>query len=238
MLALLPAALHTGAFAQDNPEPVIICYNGQTAIFPADWLGKPTRARATAAQKDTFGADSTIIETAMGKYTRALLAEELKHVYVTGRLSFNGQYFSGTNSREDIYIAGSGNDEIEKTFHHEFSSILLRNHSDMQLEIKWRELSPGLRNGNSASAVQAGLYRTDFDTSLCAKGYLSPYSLSNWENDFNMYAENIFAGGKRFWELTERYPLVKQKMQLVVDFYHKLWPGYTVFFFRTAAENQ
>lgn len=137
-----------------------------------------------------------------------------------------------------MYIAVEANPDIEKTFHHEFSSILLRNHSDLELEMKWRSLSPGLRNGNSAAAVKAGIYATGIYTALCAKGYLSAYALSNWENDFNMYAENIFAGGKEFWAVVDRFPAVKQKAGLVISFYHKIWPGYTENFFRAAAGPQ
>lgn len=68
------------------------------------------------------------------------------------------------------------------------------------------------------------------------KGYLAPYSLSNWENDFNMYAENIFCGGKDFWELLDKYPKALEKARLVIQFYkEKVWGGYSETFFRGLA---
>ena len=221
------------AISQDT-GPAIIRYEGTGNIFPASWLDKKTRARASAADTALFRNDSTLLYNALGMYPSWLIERELKNIFVVGKLSFNRQYFTGTNSKDAVYIAGEGNSDIEKTFHHEFSSILLRNHSDLQLEKEWRSLSPALRQGNSASAVQAGLYSVDFDSSLCVRGYLSPYSLSNWENDFNIYAENIFAGGAAFWAIADHYPSVSTKMKLVVGFYHSIWPGYTETFFRAA----
>lgn len=220
--------------AQTQAGPRIICYDGTTNIFPASWLGKPTRAKATAADTQKYGSDSLTLQNAFNMYPAWLLQQELENIYIVGSLQFNRQFFTGTNSTNDVYIATTGNTDIEKTFHHELSSILLRQHGHEQLEMQWRRLSPALRGGSSAAAVKQGLYATGFDSVLCAQGYLSPYSLSNWENDFNMYAENIFAGGKAFWQWVDRYPLVKQKAQLVINFYHSIWGGYTETFFRAA----
>ena len=218
--------------AQENSTIKIICYDGKAAIFPSSWLDKKTKAKATEADTAKFRLDKAMLDVAFGYYTKNFIEKEVEHIYVVGRLSFNGQHFTGTNSRKDIYIASTDNNEIEKTFHHEFSSILLRNHADYSFEMKWRELSPELRSGNSAAAVKSGLFEAGFDSVLCAKGYLCRYSLSNWENDFNMYAENIFAGGKAFWKIVDRYPKVQAKVKLIVDFYTKLWGGYNEVFFR------
>lgn len=222
------------ADAQTQAGPQIICYDGKAIIFPASWLGKPTRAKATAADTHQYSSDSLALQNALNMYPAWLLQKSLDHIYLVGTLQFNRQFFTGTNSTNDVYIASANNHDIAKTFHHELSSILLRQHGHEQLEMQWRQLSPALRGGSSAAAVKQGLYATEFDSVLCAQGYLSPYSLSNWENDFNMYAENIFAGGKAFWQWVGRYPLVKQKAQLVIKFYNSIWGGYTETFFRAA----
>ena len=218
--------------AQDPSNVAIVCYNGSSAIFPNSWLDRKTNAKATAADKNKFQKDTTELKTAFGKYPNSVLNDALKTVYITGKLRFNRQNFLGTNSNNAIYIGSDGNQEIEKTFHHEFSSILLRNKRDVKFEEEWKKLSPYLRSGNSASAIKAGLFSTDFDLVLCQQGYLTPYSLCNFENDFNMYAENIFAGGKEFWIIVDKYPQVQAKVKLITTFYQTVWGGYSEVFFR------
>lgn len=224
--------------AQDTgPEHKIIRYDGVSVIFPASWLDGKIKAKATAPDPVKYNDDTAAVIKGLYKYPASLLEKELGSIYIVGKLRFNRQYFTGTNSTMDVYIGSDGNTDIEKTFHHEFSSILLRNHEDIFFEAKWKAMSPELLSGNSASAVKAGLYSTDFDPALLEKGYLSPYTLSNWENDFNMYAENIFAGGKAFWKIADSYPKVMDKIKTVVQFYREhVWSGFTENYFRLGAE--
>ncbi|MFN8291190.1 MAG: hypothetical protein U0U70_13115 [Chitinophagaceae bacterium] len=241
-VAFIPALLFIAFLSraqspETDPATKIAAYDGVKEIFPASWLGGKIKAKATLPDMTRFAADTTAVINAMYKYPVSVWGSELNVVYIVGKLRFNREYFTGTNSENIVYIGTDGNNEIEKTFHHEFSSILLRNHPDMLFEYKWKELSPELLAGNSAAAVKAGLYSVDYDPKLLEKGYLSPYSLSNWENDFNMYAENIFAGGARFWKIADAYPRVMAKVKLIVQFYTEhVWSGFTENFFRAAAE--
>lgn len=215
-----------------------IYYDGKTAIFPVEWLAKKINAKATPAATEKFRQDTVAVSMAFDKYPSWVLQKELGVVYIVGKLRFSAQYFTGTNSTNNIYIGSDGNNEIEKTFHHEFSSILLRNYSDIIFEMQWKEKSPELLSVSSAAAVKSGLYSIDYDEKLLVKGYLGHYSLSNWENDFNMYAENIFAGGKAFWKIADRYPKVLEKTKLIVKFYkEKIWSGFTENYFRFAADD-
>lgn len=217
----------------------IVLYDGTLFIFPSAWLDKKTKARATPINPKKIADDTTQIILALNKYPQSIIKKELRYIYVVGKLSFSNENFTGTNSREDIYIASNKNDEMEKTFHHEFSSILLRNHPDFVMEIKWKEISPELLGSTSAEAMKAGYNSVNFNNKLAEKGYLSPYSLSNWENDFNIYAENIFAGNKEFWKLVDTYPKVKQKTNMVILYYaNKIWNGFTEDYFRFSSTNK
>lgn len=214
----------------------VICYDGKAVIFPPSWLNKKIRAKATAADTSFFHRDTAGLAIAWAKVPERILEAEVEKVYIVGRLQFNGQLFTGTNSSDVIYIAGGDRMETERTFHHEFSSILLRNHPDYEMEMRWKKLSPALLGGSSAYAVKTGYNSVEYDTALMEKGYLAPYSLSNWENDFNMYAENIFCGGKDFWKLLDKYPKALEKARLVIQFYtEKVWGGYSETFFRGLA---
>jgi hypothetical protein len=214
----------------------IVCFDGKLSVFPDEWLDKKTRARATACDTIKFKTDLSAIQKAFSKYPKNFIDNEVKHIYIMGKISFNKEWFTGTNSRYDIFIASTDNDEIEKTFHHEFSSILLRNHPNFTMEINWKALSPELIGGNSAFAIEQGYNDVTFNKKLCEKGYLSKYSLSNWENDFNMYAENIFTGGKEFWKIVDAYPKVKIKTNMVIAYYAKLNAVLSEDYFRALAE--
>lgn len=214
----------------------VIRYDGQSGIFPPSWLGKKIRVKATPEDTAAFHSDTAALAVAWSKIPESILEKELDHVYLLGSLRFSGQLFTGTNSLRDIYIVGGDMEQTERTFHHEFSSILLRNYGNSTLEFAWKKLSPASLGVSSARAVSKGLYSVELDESLMQKGYLSDYSLSNWENDFNLYAEYLFSGGARFWQLADRFPLVKQKLALIIGFYHdKVWGGFSETFFRGLA---
>lgn len=161
----------------------------------------------------------------------------MRKIYLLGKLRFNGEIFFGTNSRYDLYMALDNNDEIERSFHHEFSSILFRNYPSYKMQEKWKRQSPELLSTTSAKAMKAGYYSTEYDPALMEKGYISPYALSNWENDFNLFAEELFCGGKTFWTLTDKYPRQMQKTKLIIQFYNeKIWGGFDETYFRYLAE--
>lgn len=216
----------------------VFLYDGKSTIFPASWLDKKINAKATAADTAGFHNDSVFIAKAFSKYPDDIIIKEVKKIQLLGRLRFNGENFFGTNSRYDLYIALEDNDEIERTFHHEFSSMLLRNHPSYKTEEEWKKLSPELLSTSSAAAMKAGYYSTDYAPELLEKGYISKYSLSNWENDFNMYAEEIFCGGKTFWQLADKYPKLLQKTKLIIRFYQeKIWSGFDEVYFRALVEE-
>ena len=213
-------------------ENGIKIYDGRSKIFPPDWLKGKINATATAPDSSKIGMDTTIINTAMDKYPAGMIKKELMHVYLVGKLQFSGEIFFGTNSRWDVYIASDNNNVVEKTFHHEFSSILLRRYSAFRFEDKWKKLSPGSLNTTSSKALKKGYNSPGFEPELLEIGYLDLYSLSNWENDFNMYAENIFAGDPAFWKIADTYSIVKEKMKLAVELYTKVNPIFTESYFR------
>ncbi|MFN8575672.1 MAG: putative zinc-binding metallopeptidase [Candidatus Sericytochromatia bacterium] len=154
-------------------------------------------------------------------------------MHLVEKLYCFGVSYAGTNSRDAVYLDVGFND-IEKTFHHEVSSILLRNNSDKFDRYDWNKLSRGAST-SSANAINHGLNSTKYNPELFSKGFLTDYSMSNAENDFNMYAENIFAGGKEFWDIVDSNPIVKEKTDIVINFYNKINPMFNEPYFRALA---
>lgn len=221
---------------QEVIDKLLVFYDGEMSIFPSEWLGGKNRIKAKAAKKSFIVEDSLSIERALNYYPPSLLVKHIHKVYILGSLKFQGRQFTGTNSTRNIYIEGGHKFQTEKTFHHEFSSILVRNLSNYSFKDEWLKLSPGLLGGSSADAIKAGYGGIDLDENLMRDGYLCSYALSNWENDFNMYVENLFCGGTVFWQFVDKYPAVKKKVDLLISFYNtKVSHMYSEEFFRELA---
>jgi hypothetical protein len=69
------------------------------------------------------------------------------------------------------------------------------------------------------------------------KGVLTQYGGSSIENDVNTFAQNIFCPEKNFWAYVDRFPGIKQKTKLLINFYGKISSMYTEQYFRKM-ENQ
>jgi hypothetical protein len=71
---------------------------------------------------------------ALKKYPTSALQKELKAVYFLKSMKFYNIGYGGTNSNDALYLTNNGEMlgytelYLEQTFHHEFSSILYRNH--------------------------------------------------------------------------------------------------------------
>ncbi len=210
-------------------------FTAQKQIFPEEWqpyvtkLEPPSRTHKNNAVKD--------LTQAAAKYFDGSL-DGVSSVHVVGKMQFGNLNYGGTYHQDKIYIAADGKNEVEKTFHHELSSLLLKSHADKFDKASWLAANPpGFRyEGGSAAAVSSGENGLDFEAERHQMGFLSDYSTSSLEDDFNMYAENLFAGGDDFWRVADTYPEVKAKTDLIVDFYQTIDPRYTESYFRNLSD--
>ena len=86
--------------------------------------------------------------------------------------------------------------------------------------------------GEGIGAIQKNQSSQDIDTVLCSKGILTQYALSAMENDINTIAQNLFCPDRNFWKTVDKYPRVKAKVLLLINFYNKFSPAYTERYFR------
>ena len=150
--------------------------------------------------------------------------------------------YGGTNSTDALYLTNNGaamgyNDlYMEQTFHHEYSSILYRNYPSFIDEEAWKEANiTGFDYNdpeNGVGAIRNNESSQDLDTALCKKGFLTQYSLSGIENDINTFAQNIFSPSAGFWKIVDQYPRIKRKVKLLIDFYNRIDPLFTVEYFK------
>ncbi|MCA0362189.1 MAG: putative zinc-binding metallopeptidase [Armatimonadetes bacterium] len=214
----------------DSRTQIAIDCSIQPDMFPREWRSPEIRASAVELSDTEVERSHTMISAAMAKYPDEVLKRNLKAVFVARELRFFDLPYGGTNSLDTVYIANDGvrngfsNRFLEGAFHHEFSSILLRNHDREFPKDEWQSALPKHfeYRGDGTQSVREGTASTWYDPRLNEQGFLSQYSTSSKEEDFNMIAEALMTGDNRFWMRVERYPALRKKAELVAKFYGRI----------------
>jgi hypothetical protein len=207
--------------------------------FPLYWRSKTINAKGVSLPKSEYERSKKVIIRALKKYPLTVLNKNLKAIYVLEHLEFYGQLFGGTNSTDTVYLTNKGismgytDFYLEQTFHHEFSSIFLRNYPYYFDKELWLNTNAkGFKYGDGGvNALKTGKTGQYFDSKINKMGLLSQYSTSDMENDLNNFAQNIFLPHKDFADLLIKYERLNQKYKILVDFYTKIDKGFTKDFF-------
>lgn len=181
-----------------------------------------------------------MMDAALAKYPAEVLSEHLRTLYLLGELRYRGVITSGTNSLTAVYVKigpvekGFTARHNEGVFHAEFSSILIRNRPQFLDQEAWKAANPpGFSYlGDGVDAVKQGKARTKADSMLNAQGFLSQYSQSTLENDFNGYAARLWTGDAALWQLAKEHSPIQRKLTLVLQFYQQLHEQLDELFFR------
>jgi len=242
-LALVVAVailLSGAAYGADGIDTNIISFSAGPEIFPDAWKASPFFGKTEPADPPNQQRAAAAVMKAIKKYPEALIARTLKHVYIVGAMTFfNDTPYSGTASSSDVYLAvqreskGYSARFIEARFHAEYSTLLLNLHLKNLDQAAWNKVNPpdfkyiggnswnmlhgrdggaaAIANGKS-SLLRAG--PTDLES-----GFLTEYSKSSLENDFNEYAAAIYLDEPEFAELAAKYPGVAKKRDIAKQFY-------------------
>ncbi len=171
----------------------------------------------------------------LAKYPDLVLTSNLEAVYLFESIEIHNTPAGGTvdPSAQRVYIARTNLlCRMERVFHAEFSSVLISWHPwDIS---RWASENPkDFTYGNDAiAAIQEGRASGELNLQLAEDGFLTEYSLTSAENDFNAYVKYHFLPEPLLWEIVDTYERVRQKSLLMVNFYRTLHSQYTNAFFR------
>jgi hypothetical protein len=215
------------------------------ASFPQSWNHAPINGYAEPLDSNETERTMRVLNTALRKYDSALLHRNLKHIYVFRRLSFYGVGYGGSFWFCGVYfwlfgLASAYSDTyIEQVFHHEFSSILLRNYPRLLDTALWKSLLPeGFCYSdplNGVGAIKKGEYGQSLTDALCNDGFADQYALSSLENDFNTFAAYLFCPTETFYLQLDNHVSMLRKFALMVAFYRQINPMYSDCYFRSLA---
>ncbi len=212
-------------------------------MFPPAWRGGEVAASATQLASYEEARCKRIAFEALSRYPIDLVRKNLRAVYFADEIRFFGLSYGGTNSRDTIYIANRGATEgftdsfLARTFHHEFSSILLRNNPDKFDVQAWCAANRSPYGDGGIQALRNGTYETRYAEKWNVDGFLNQYGASSLEEDFNTFAEALFTGDREFWSLAAKYPRLKDKVTVAIAFYQALDPSLSERFFKALADK-
>ena len=228
--------------ADTTIQGILISFKYSSSIFPTGWQASPIHAKGEAIPSAEIDRSKLVMAKALKKYPATALLNDLKAVYFLKSMKFYKVGYGGTNSTDALYLTNNGaaygytDLYVEQTFHHEYSSILFRNHPSFFDEAGWKMANITGFDYNDpeagVGAIRNNQSSQDLDTSLCAKGFLTQYSLSGMENDINTVAQNIFSPSENFWLYTDHFPRINKKVKLLISFYNKIDPVFTESYFR------
>lgn len=202
------------------------------------WNKAPFNGEATQISDFELSRFIQLLPNILGKYPKSVISESIDRLAFSQELTFYGVPYGGTNLERTLYLTNKGrqagfNDTyLQELFHHEMSSLLMNkfpfnskqwagaNPKKFQYKNETIEILNAVKN-NSAALGDRDLYR---------QGFLSKYAQSTLENDFNVYAENIFVHPETIQDLISQYPIINTKYQLVKDFYISINPDFSTLF--------
>jgi hypothetical protein len=226
VLSIILCHLHAQVYNERTGVPIYSEVNEE--IFPDGWKTDEIAPKAVSLDALELERSFKVINNALDKYPIGLIKNNLKGVYLLKTIEFYGQEYGGTNSDDMVYIANEGIDAgytdnyIETTFHHEFSSILLRNYPDFLNVENWTRINTLPYGEGGVQALKDSTDSQDFDSKYNSNGFLNEYATSSFENDFNTFAENLFNPSDEFYKSIKEYPKLKQKLELILEFFFAL----------------
>ena len=115
--------------------------------------------------------------------------------------------------RDKIYL---------QILHHEFSSNVFKS-VDWVTRIQWRDINYAydLSWSYLKKCLSEFKFAEETTEAILKNGFLKNYSLTNDENDFNIYAEYVFTDIQTINELKNKYPLIKTKLEKFKQFYRE-----------------
>ncbi|WP_420333824.1 hypothetical protein [Roseibium sp.] len=181
--------------------------------------GTPPRSwQATSA----LGA----IQSALIEYPERLLRKSGPALVVAGDVSLLDVEVGGTIQTPNVIIlatgyllGGLGTADLKRTFHHEYSSILMRQYA-FPLEAWYDALPEGFSfpetEGQRLAATQ--VYADDLAV-YHRLGFVSDYGVSSFENDVNTYAELLMGDPARLKRLSDEHANIRIKKELILKYY-------------------
>lgn len=203
-------------------------------------FGFDTRIAGTAPTTWQAWLALRALDTALDAYPDAFLTSSAPDILLTGDLTLLGFDIGGTVQPPSWvllatdYVRPGLTAYVQQSFHHEFSSVLIKNTPFPEQE--WAALLPQgfawpTTDAQRLAATQD--YADDLN-GFYQRGFVSDYGVSSLENDINTYAEHLMHDPQGLAELAQNHPMIRAKTLLIRGYYIGLHPEFAAKFNLTA----
>ena len=174
-----------------------------------------------------------MIASCLDDYPSYLYTSVLDNIYLVRKLQFPTGAAAGTYTQRSILIAMDDTTTVgaRSVFHHELSSLLLLRFGNKFSAEQFRAQNPkGFEYGHFTND---GLrWNPSLREEYAMEGFVGGYGQNDMENDFNLFAEELFTPSPGFWNYIQKYPAFRKKAECVAAFYAALDPQYSWAFFK------
>jgi hypothetical protein len=196
--------------------------------------GPPRNSKVKPIRHRVLMEYPEILQKAFDKYPGKVIKRHLNSIYFAGEIDDGELKYCGTYDpfRRIIYLVDNDtNNDVQAihTFHHEFSSLLIRAHSFFINP--WTDQHP--KNFkyledmfNDWGAIRKARKRVS-EKYCYERGFVTNYGLTNFNNDFSEYSAMIFTHPQKFQKIMNQYPRVRGKFLVWLEFHQKIDPIFT-----------
>jgi len=239
LLVLICSVAKSQNYCIDTVSGIPLQVIADENIFPDSWTVSPISGRAESLDSAEFERTKEIFRKALLKYPEEVLQKNIIRVYAFKYLEFYGTEYGGTSSSNAVYMTNDGiengysDDYVERVFHHEFSNILMRNYPEYLDKDAWYKLNgPDFSYGTGGvDALLNNTSSSEFDSIYNNSGFLTQYSVSAFEEDFNTMCEYLFCPKYEIKEIIKNYESIRMKFDITIKFYEQIDPFFSKDFF-------
>ncbi len=181
---------------------------------------QPTDGELNAAYRSllSFGAS----------YNKDFISHNAREINLLHNLSYQKIIVGGLSAGDSIYL--NIKDDISdqkfldfiyiRALHHEFSSSIYRRTS-YENKRKWRMISGEYKESSEylKKCLENTIFARETSDELLKNGFLNNYSMTDSENDVNVFAEMLFTEPVKLERKETKYYLIRQKTNLLKKIY-------------------
>ncbi|XOV91448.1 MAG: hypothetical protein ACFHWX_14670 [Bacteroidota bacterium] len=206
----------------DENYGIHVMFEYSESFFPKNWLQPPISARGLQIAYAEAGRMEPIINDFLSPYSYAFLQVNLHKIHLLKRLYLYDREHYDTYSLTDIYLIvhAQDYDYLLGRLHVLFSYMLYRNYGPNFFPTEeWNAINdPEFTYGRTEAINLSTEERR-------TKGLLELSSIYTLESDFYSFVKWMFTKPEELQELCNKYDKIREKYNLVIQFYDQMNSG-------------
>ena len=178
-----------------------------------------------------------IIKKAVEIYPLGFVPQHLEKLFIIGNeIKIEDENATALTIDKTIFLTNSGNkNEIVYLieFNHEMNHVLQNTYKELfdSYYKDWQFNNPEGFEYYGYERYIDEYYSKEEWSKMYKDGFISSFSMVSYSEDLAEIASRAFTNDPIFWKSINNYLKIRQKFELMVDFYNKIDPGITLDYF-------